>query len=35
MTYEVDTPILNSPFEPPDRYWFIQEGEQPQLRTER
>jgi type III restriction enzyme len=35
MTYEVDTPILNSPFEQPDRYWFIQEGEQPQLRDGR
>ncbi len=35
MTYEVDTPILNSPFEPPQRYWFIQEGEQPDLRTGR
>ncbi|WP_204140068.1 BPTD_3080 family restriction endonuclease [Halomicronema sp. CCY15110] len=35
MTYEVDTPILNSPFEPPTNYWFIQEGEPPQLRDGR
>ena len=35
MTYEVDTPILNSPFDKPDRYWFIREGEPPQLRDGR
>lgn len=32
MSYEVSEPILNSPFEKPDRYWYIQEGEQPELR---
>jgi type III restriction enzyme len=35
MTYEVDTPILNSPFELPQRYWFIQEGQPPDLRQGR
>ncbi|WP_416667862.1 BPTD_3080 family restriction endonuclease [Egbenema bharatensis] len=35
MTYEVDTPILNSPFAQPDRYWFLREGEEPQLRDGR
>src|SRR4029077_3603891 len=25
-------PILNSPFEEPKRYWYIREGEQPELR---
>lgn len=35
MTYEVDTPILNSPFEQPERYWFLQEGEAAQLRDGR
>ena len=28
---EVAEPILNSPFETPTRYWYIREGEQPQL----
>ncbi len=28
---EVAEPILNSPFEKPTRYWYIREGEQPQL----
>jgi type III restriction enzyme len=28
---EVAEPILNSPFAPPTRYWYIREGEQPQL----
>jgi hypothetical protein len=34
-SYEVSEPILNSPFERPGRYWYIQEGEQPQLREGR
>jgi type III restriction enzyme len=29
---EVSEPILNSPFEKPARYWYIREGEQPELR---
>lgn len=28
-TPEVDEPILNTPFEEPTRYWYIQEGEPP------
>ena len=28
---EVGEPIQNSPFEKPTRYWYIREGEQPQL----
>ena len=28
---EVREPIQNSPFEEPTRYWYIREGEQPQL----
>ena len=35
MTYEVDTPILNAPYEQPDRYWFLREGDQAQLRDGR
>ena len=35
MSYEVPEPIQNSPFEKPARYWYIQEGEEPQLRTGR
>src|SRR5438270_13184833 len=27
---EVSQPILNSPFEKPKEYWYIQEGEQPE-----
>jgi len=30
-SYEVPEPILNSPFEKPKEYWYIQEGEQPEL----
>ncbi|PYV80032.1 MAG: hypothetical protein DMG93_19850 [Acidobacteria bacterium] len=29
---EVSEPILNSPFEKPKRYWYIREGEEPELR---
>src|SRR5688500_17637873 len=32
---EVSQPILNSPFEKPAEYWYIQEGEQPQRRPGR
>ncbi|HEY6345582.1 MAG TPA: hypothetical protein VIY49_29130 [Bryobacteraceae bacterium] len=32
---EVPNPILNSPFEEPNQYWYIQEGEEPQLRAGR
>lgn len=42
MTYEVDTPILNFPFDrpdlaasPPENHYFIQEEEPPQLREGR
>jgi len=28
--FEVPTPILNSPFEPPAEYWDLREGEPPQ-----
>ena len=34
-SYEVSEPIQNSPFEKPSRYWYIQEGEEPQLREGR
>jgi len=32
---EVPTPILNSPFEEPKHYWYIREGEEPELRDGR
>lgn len=32
---EVPTPILNSPFEEPKQYWYLREGEEPQLRDGR
>jgi type III restriction enzyme len=35
MSFEVAEPIQNSPFEKPQRYWYIQEGEQPELRKGR
>ena len=35
MSYEVGKPILNSPFEQPNRYWFLQDGQEPQLRDGR
>lgn len=34
-SYEVPDPILNTPFEKPKQYWFIQEGEQPEKRDGR
>jgi len=35
MSFEVAEPIQNSPFEKPERYWYIAEGEQPELRSGR
>jgi type III restriction enzyme len=35
MSYEVDQPILNTPFQKPAEYWYIQEGEEPQRRPGR
>jgi len=32
QSYEVPTPILNSPFHPPGEYWYIREGEAPERR---
>ena len=31
MSFEVSQPILNPPFAEPSRYWYIREGETPQL----
>ena len=33
--FEVDTPILNSPFEPPAKHWYIAEDQEPELRDGR
>ena len=35
MTFEVETPILNSPFEPPAEHWFIRPGDPPERRQGR
>ncbi|MDO8722927.1 MAG: hypothetical protein Q7J31_12010 [Syntrophales bacterium] len=35
QSYEVPTPILNSPFHPPGEYWYIREGETPHRREGR
>ena len=35
MSYEVDTPILNSPFTGPSEYWFLREDTEPQRRQGR
>lgn len=35
MTYEVNEPILNSPFDEPLQYWFIKEGHEPELKEGR
>jgi type III restriction enzyme len=35
VSFEVSEPILNSPFDKPAEYWYIQEGEQPQRRKGR
>ncbi|MBI3663394.1 MAG: DEAD/DEAH box helicase family protein [Acidobacteria bacterium] len=34
-SYEVEQPILNSPFREPEEYWFIREGEPPERRKGR
>ena len=34
-SFEVEEPILNSPFGEPQKYWYIKEGETPQKRTGR
>jgi type III restriction enzyme len=35
MSYEVDRPILNNPFDEPAHYWFLREGYDPELREGR
>lgn len=35
MTYEVNEPILNSPFDEPSRFWFIRESYEPELKAGR
>ncbi|MEA5536844.1 BPTD_3080 family restriction endonuclease [Crocosphaera sp. XPORK-15E] len=35
MSYEVNEPILNSPFNEPSQYWFIREGYHPELKKGR
>ena len=35
MTYEVNEPILNSPFNEPSQYWFIRDGYEPELKEGR
>jgi type III restriction enzyme len=35
MTYQVETPILNSPFDPPAAYWSIREGSDPEKKPDR
>src|SRR5688572_11817392 len=35
MSFEVETPILCSPFQEPDRHWFIPEGGTPEKRDGR
>jgi hypothetical protein len=32
MSFEVSETILNSPFDKPKEYWYIQEGEEPEKR---
>jgi type III restriction enzyme len=34
-SFEVSDPIQNGPFDKPERYWYIAEGEQPELRIGR
>lgn len=34
-SFEVENPIQNKPFEKPQHYWYIQEGETPQLKDGR
>lgn len=33
--FEVDSPILNSPFEPPAKHWYIAEDQEPEQRDGR
>lgn len=35
MSFEVEQPIINSPYSEPDKYWFIQPGETPVTRDGR
>jgi type III restriction enzyme len=35
VTFEVDTPILNSPFAPPGEHWFLRPGHPPERRAGR
>ena len=35
MTFEVETPILNSPFEEPRNHWYIRPGETPECKDGR
>ncbi len=35
MTFEVETPILNSPFDPPGEHWFLRPGHPPERRSGR
>jgi type III restriction enzyme len=35
MSFEVETPILNSPFEPPGEHWFLRPGHPPEQRAGR
>ncbi len=35
MSYEVDRPILNNPFDEPPHYEFIRDGYDPELREGR
>jgi type III restriction enzyme len=35
VTFEVDTPILNSPFAPPGEHWFLRPGHPPERRPGR
>lgn len=32
-TYEVPEPILNSPYDEPQAYWYIEEGNPPEHRS--
>ena len=34
-SYEVEQPILNSPYEEPAEYWHIEEGKMPEIKTGR
>jgi type III restriction enzyme len=35
MSFEVETPILNTPFEPPAEHWFLRPGHPPERRVGR